>query len=382
MLHKIFLAMQQDTASTTLWKSKSKPRQATVTYTSMQTSKQEACGKLSSTDLASVHLYYRKVCIQPLYCIADLIGTVSLAYVQAGIMRFEERFNYLKKGAINSLETWHISVARVAEFFTSLPADKTNQYLQYLSDVLDDLDQSRDHSEVFRAIKYHWNYLWYYLLDLLIGRLNLKEVKWEMEVYKKDMQLFQKCVPLTLFCLTEERRRRRPPEYSEIEAEFEWPDDVQLDRVEEFRLDYLHHYQLYDYVMMLAFVKLSHIFTVSWFIPDLVVKNLKVTMPEELIKKYSTVKLTIAGELIYSKPRQHVRVRIYMTCESTYMHCYFLVYRMRHLLLVVYRLEYQLQLKGTLAICMHTTPKAKYIHFTKLVSRGCMCNTIIADTAT
>ena len=54
--------MQQDTASTFLWKSKSKPRQPTVTYTSVQTSKQEACGKLSSADLASV---YRIVLIFP-----------------------------------------------------------------------------------------------------------------------------------------------------------------------------------------------------------------------------------------------------------------------------------------------------------------------------
>ena len=127
--------------------------------------------------------------------------------------------------------------------------------------------------------------------------------------------------------------------------------------------------------MMLAFVKLSHIFIVSWFIPDLVVKNLKVTIPEELIKKYSTVKLTIAGELIYLKPRQHVRLRVQMwTCGSVYMHCYFLVYRVRQLLLGVYHLEYQLQLKGTLTICMHTTPKkVKYIHYDYQTHTQRMC---------
>ena len=243
-----------------------------------------------------------------LVIIASSICSVSLEYVEARVIWFKERFNYLKRSTQETIKMHQISIPQVATFLTSLSADKTHGHLQYLSEVFGDLSEATDYSEVFVAMKYHLNYLWYHMLDLLIKEFNLREVEWEMEIYKRDFQHFRSCVPLVMFCQTEIKKRVRPPDFSEVTAEFAWSDEVLLERVEEFKLEYLKYYDLHDYVMALSFIQHRNVFVASWFIPDLVIKNLKVKMPDELIEKYSTVSLIIAGERVYQyrKPDQQV----------------------------------------------------------------------------
>ena len=248
----------------------------------------------------ALHKYY-------VYCIVtSFIGSVTLEYVQARVIWFKERFNYLKRSTQATVEMHQISIPQIAEFLTSLPADKTHGHLRYLSKVFGDLKEASDHSQLFISTKYHLNYAWYHMLDLLIKEFHLKEMEREMEVYKKDFQHFKHCVTLVLFCQTE-KKRVRPPDFSEVIAKFAWPNDTLLERVEQFKLDYLDHFDLHDYVMVLSFIQCPGLFIVSWFVPDVVINVLKVRVPHELMEKYSTVSLIIAGEQMYSKPEQQVK---------------------------------------------------------------------------
>ena len=86
-------------------------------------------------------------------------------------------------------------------------------------------------------------------------------------------------------------------------AEFNWPDDMTLEVVEQFRQEYAYHYNLRECAMLLAVV-LPGSFIVTWFIPESIVEKLKSNFPMEIFRKYKLSKLQISGEFMEnSTPR-------------------------------------------------------------------------------
>ena len=230
-----------------------------------------------------------------------LIGPMTIQYVQAKIRQLEKRFNALKKSTRECLERLQVPVKRVADSLTSLPADDVDEHKQFLESHLSALYHADDHSELFGTMNFHWNYQNPQLLDHLIREFNLEGVRGEMKTYKEDLHLFRKKTPLKLFCQSQKKKRiKPPPDFRDVVAEFDWPDDVTLEVVEEFRQEYADHYSLYKCAMMLA-VLLIGSFIITWFIPDSIVEKLKVKVPASILKSYSVAKLEIAGERVYPK---------------------------------------------------------------------------------
>ena len=231
---------------------------------------------------------------------------MTIQYVQAKIRQFEKRFNALKKSSRECLERLRVPVKRVADALTSLPADDFDEHKQFLESHLSALYQAPDHSELFGTMNFHWNYQNYQLLDHLIREFDLEGVKGEMKTYKEDLQQFRKKTPLKLFCQSHKKKHVKPqPDFDEVVAEFEWPDHVTLDIVEEFRQEYADHYSLRECAMMLNKV-LPGSFIVSWFIPISIVEKLKEKVSIAILKKYSVTKLEIAGECVYPKVMNEV----------------------------------------------------------------------------
>ena len=184
-----------------------------------------------------------------------LTGQMTVQYVQAKIRQFQKRFNALKESTIECLERLRVPVKRVAHALTSLPPDDVDEHKQFLRDNLSALFQAPDHSELFGIMNFHWNYQNYQLLDHLIREFDLEGVKGEMKTYKEDLQLFRKKTPLKLFCQSQKKKYIKPsPDFLEVVVEFDWPDDVTLEVVEEFRQEYANHYSLQECAMMLGMV--------------------------------------------------------------------------------------------------------------------------------
>ena len=239
-------------------------------------------------------------------------------YVQAKIRRFEKRFNELKKATRAGLEKRSISVKQVVDALTSLPADDTEEHKVFLYDHLRELYSSEDLSELFGKLSLlHWDYLSYQLLDFIISEFGL-DVAEEMEAYKLDLQRFREKTPLDLFCQSQKRRRRKPSEeFQEMVAEFDWPHQVTLEVVEQFRQEYAYYYNLRECAMMLANIH-PRSFIVTWFIPESIVNKLKENVPTQIIKKYSVINLEIAGEKVvtFSQARVGITVIIIAGCFS------------------------------------------------------------------
>ena len=222
------------------------------------------------------------------------------------IEELKTRFRALKDDTRECLEKQKVPVKRVADSLTSLSPDDDDCHKMFTKSHVSDLFQAPDIPEQFGTMNFHWNYLDPSLLDHLVRDFNLEEVKDEMETYKSDLGQFRKKTPLTLFCRAQKRKRvRLSPDFQEVIVEFDWRNDVMLEDVEQFRQEYADHYGLHECAMMVAQVRPGS-FIVTWFVPESVVEKLKGKVPRAIFKKYSVMKLEIAGTCVYRlrKPQE------------------------------------------------------------------------------
>ena len=220
------------------------------------------------------------------------------------IEELKKEFRTLKKDVRECLEQ-RVPVDQVADSLTSLSPDDDDHHKMFAESHVSDLFQAPDIPEQFGTMNSHWNYLDPSLLDHLVRDFNLEEVKGEMETYKSDLGQFRKKTPLTLFCRAQRKRRIDPPTFQKVVAEFDWPNDVTLEVVEQFRQEYASHYNLHECAMMFGEVRPGS-FIVTWFVPESVVEKLKGKVPRAILKKYSVTKLEIAGTCVYRlrKPQE------------------------------------------------------------------------------
>ena len=223
---------------------------------------------------------------------------MSTRYVKAKIKQFEERFNKLKWSTRDGLKQSNIPVNQIVDKLADLPADDVPEHKQFQETHLHSLYGAPDHNQLFGRLNPHVSYLSYHLLDHLIGEFDLG-IKGELEKYKEDLQSFREKTPLKLFCKMQTKRRiKLSSEFREVVAEFEWPNDVTLEVVEQFRQEYACHYKLRECAMMVAEVRPGS-FIITWYISESVAEKLKTNIPENILKKYSATKLEIDGSCVF-----------------------------------------------------------------------------------
>ena len=225
--------------------------------------------------------------------------------VKKTIEELKTRFRALKENIKESLVKQRVPVKQVTDSLKSLSPDDDDRHKMFTKSHISDFFQAPNIPEQFGTMNSHWNYLDPSLLDHLVRDFNLEEVKGEMETYKSDLGQFRKKTPLTLFCRAQRKRVRISPDFREVVAEFDWPNDVTLEVVEQFRQEYASHYGLHKFTMMVAQVHPGS-FIVTWFVPESVVEKLKGKVPRAILKKYSVTKLEIAGTCVYRlrKPQE------------------------------------------------------------------------------
>ena len=219
--------------------------------------------------------------------------------VKKMINELSKVFRVLKNNIRECLEKHRIPTEQVADVLTSLSPDEDQQHKMFAKSHIKDLFGAANISEQFGTMNFHWNYLNPPLLDHLVQQFDLQEVRDQMEAYKSDLQQFRMKTPLNLYCQTQRgRKRRRLEDFEKMVAEFDWPENVTLEDVEQFRQDYASEYSLHECAMMIAHIR-SGSYIITWFIPESVVEKLKAKLPREVLKKYCVTKLEIAGACVY-----------------------------------------------------------------------------------
>ena len=176
---------------------------------------------------------------------------LSIKNIKERIFELNGLFHQLKGDIITCLEMTHVPVQAVANALTSLLPDEYHRII--LESHVEQLYTAVNHSVLFGKMDFHWNYLDPSLLDCLVREFDLKDVKERMEDYKLRVQKFKLETPLTIFCETQKRNRVDPtPQFREAVAEFDWPENVTLEVVEQFRQEYASHYNLQVCALMVA----------------------------------------------------------------------------------------------------------------------------------
>ena len=218
----------------------------------------------------------------------------------AALQTFGEWFEHLKKLTVRNCEEDQVSVPRLAALVKQLPASRTATEVPFLDDVFDDLELLNTPTEVFIALRVHLKYYaWYRLLGVIIDTLNLRGVKKEMSNFRESLHELFVQFSVIDFIQAERGKRVRPPNHSELVADFDWDEGVSLNSIDLFQQHYLDFYNLHHYVMLLGSVQLQDHFTVTWFVPDTLTKDLKAALPYDLLTRFATFSLTIGGDAIY-----------------------------------------------------------------------------------
>ncbi|CAI8045209.1 hypothetical protein GBAR_LOCUS25025, partial [Geodia barretti] len=226
------------------------------------------------------------------------------------IRQLEKKFNEMKFECRSSLEKRNVPVKKVVDALTNLPADDVEEHRQILQGQLSVFYQATDHAELIGQLSFNMNYLSYHLLEYVMKEFDMDHVKPKMETYKSDLQQFRKRTPLTLFCRALKKKKiKLSPEFQELVAEFDWPESVTLEVVEQFRQEYASHYNLRECAMMIAHIRPGS-FIITWFIPESVVEKLKKNVPKAILKRYLVIKLVIAGSCVHRlrKPQETLPV--------------------------------------------------------------------------
>ena len=227
----------------------------------------------------------------------DLV--TSSREVKDMITILEKNFDDLKDTIIERLEKHKVLVRKVADVLTTLSLDADDRHKLFLEQRCRILITAVHHSEIFAILNFHWNYLDPSLLEHLVRKLSLDEVKVLMDKYKSDLHQFRMKTPVFLFCRAHKRKSIEPvPEFQEVVAKFNWTDQVTMEAVEKFRQEYVSYYGLYECAMLITQVH-SGSFIVYFLIPDSIVQLLRENLPVAVFKDYSVTKLVIAGASVY-----------------------------------------------------------------------------------
>ena len=142
------------------------------------------------------------------------VSTVQLLAVSTGevermIAELEDSFDNLKYTIRECLEKKRVLVSRVADILTSLSPDFDERHKIFIGSHVIALYRAANISEQFGTMNLHWNYLDPRLLEHLVKRFHLEQMKHQMESYKSDLQMFRKKTPLNLFAKTQTQAPRR-----------------------------------------------------------------------------------------------------------------------------------------------------------------------------
>ena len=223
---------------------------------------------------------------------------ISTEEVERMIDELEDGFDNLKNAIRECLERQRVLVSKVADVLTSLSPDDDEQHKLFTGSHVTALYRAANISEQFGIMNPHWNYLDPSLLGHLVKKFRLEVMKRHIEGYKSGLKQFRKKTPFNIFCQTQRRKRRPQEDFKKMVVEFDWPANVTLEDVEQFRQEYASEYSLHECAMMIAHIW-SCSYIITWFIPESVVEKLKEKVPREILKKYCVTKLEIAGTCVY-----------------------------------------------------------------------------------
>ena len=240
----------------------------------------------------------------PLF-LADLLDEQS---VEQKMKELEESFSDLVDQAYKALLEREVNkdVHSFRSIFLSLNVSRKYLHQKFIQDNLK-ISEETTFDDLWMKLAFYWNFLNFDLLEHVINKFRIEDLKQKMKSYKDELQSFRKATRLCVFVNCWPLNGEMPPETEFREfvtkIKLDW-ENCTLEDIETKRRVFIRKFLLPEYALQLGEIEKGCI-AITWLIPATFVnalqKDIKGTT-SELFSEERIVSIIIDGRECYPTP--------------------------------------------------------------------------------
>ena len=237
----------------------------------------------------------------PLF-LADLLDEQS---VEQKMKELEESFSDLVDQAYKALLEREVNkdVHSFRSIFLSLNVSRKYLHQKFIQDNLK-IDEETTFDDLWMKLAFYWNFLNFDLLEHVINKFRIEDLKQKMKSYKDELQSFRKATRLCVFVNCWPLNGEMPPETEFREfvtkIKLDW-ENCTLEDIETKRRVFIRKFLLPEYALQLGEIKKGCI-AITWLVPATFVnalqKDIKGTT-SEFFSEERIVSIIIDGQECY-----------------------------------------------------------------------------------
>ena len=195
--------------------------------------------------------------------------------------------------------------------FLSLNVSRKYLHQKFIQDNLK-IDEETTFDDLWTKLAFYWNFLNFDLLEHVIKKFRIENLKHKMESYKDDLQSFQKATRLCVFVNCWPLNGEMPPETEFREfvtkIKLDW-ENCTLEDIETTKRVFIRKFLLPEYALQPGEI-IKGCISITWLIPALFVNALKEaveTTSSDFFMEHKIETITIDRKVCHPSPsRKHV----------------------------------------------------------------------------
>ena len=224
----------------------------------------------------------------------------------------EESFSDLVDQAYEALleRTVDKNVHSFRSIFLSLNVSRKYLHQKFIQDNLK-IDEETTFDDLWMKLAFYWNFLNFDLLEHVINKFRIEDLKQKMESYKDELQSFRKATRLCVFVNCWPLNGEMPPETEFREfvtkIDLDW-ENCTLEDIETKRRIFIRKFLLPEYALQPGEITKGCI-AITWLVPAPFVNDLQKDIKgttSEFFKKERIITITIDGQECYPTPTRNL----------------------------------------------------------------------------
>ena len=233
--------------------------------------------------------------------------------VEQRMKELEESFSDLVDQAYKALLEGRVNkdVHSFRSIFLSLNVSRKHLHQKFIQDNLK-IDEETTFDDLWTKLAFYWNFLNFDLLEHVINKFRIENLKHRMESYKDDLQSFRKATRLCVFVNCWPLNGEIPPETEFREfvtkIKLDW-ENCTLEDIETKKRVFIRKFLLPEYALQPGEIKKGCI-AITWLVPAPFVNALQEavkTTSSDFFLEHKIETITIDRKVCHPSPsRKHV----------------------------------------------------------------------------
>ena len=233
--------------------------------------------------------------------------------VEQRMKELEESFSDLVDQAYKALLEGRVNkdVHSFRSIFLSLNVSRKYLHQKFIQDNLK-IDEETTFDDLWTKLAFYWNFLNFDLLEHVINKFRIENLKHKMESYKDELQSFRKATRLCVFVNCWPLNGEMPPETEFREfvtkIKLDW-ENCTLEDIETKKRVFIRKFLLPEYALQPGEIKKGCI-AITWLVPKQFINCLQEaveTTSSDFFMEHKIETITIDGKICHPSPsRKHV----------------------------------------------------------------------------